>query len=87
MKNEFWILTTPGGEFIDYDEPMNMDWTLCSKRKVIDATGMPSKEEMDKGLQDILEDLVYVAASRIDKPRPSPETDKIIEWLLKLAAE
>lgn len=32
-----WILKTPGGEFIQYKEPKDYDWNLCSKREYVDA--------------------------------------------------
>lgn len=38
MNKEFiWILKTPGGTFVEYDEPMNYDWTVCSKQKYYKA--------------------------------------------------
>ena len=33
---ELWILKTPAGEMIEYDEPMGMDWKLCSKTLFIE---------------------------------------------------
>lgn len=33
---EFWILKTPGGEFIQYEEPMGYDWSRCKKMRVIE---------------------------------------------------
>ncbi len=39
MNKEFiWILKTPGGTFVEYDEPMNYDWTVCSKQKYYKAS-------------------------------------------------
>lgn len=44
----FWILKTPGGEFIEQDEPMNYDWKVCKKYKVVNG------EVFDEVLENFL---------------------------------
>lgn len=51
---EFWILKTPGAEMIEYDEPMNMDWTCCKKTQVIEIGALLEAEERIANLTEVL---------------------------------
>jgi hypothetical protein len=52
---EFWILKTPGGEFIEYDEPMNMDWTCCKKIHVIEKSAVDDLQAKYDALLGVFE--------------------------------
>lgn len=30
-----WILSTPGGDVTEYEEPMTQDWSVCKKTKYV----------------------------------------------------
>lgn len=46
-KRVFWILKTPGGEFLEYStEPMNYDWSCCSKLKLVPATELQRVQKL-----------------------------------------
>lgn len=42
VYKEFWILKTPGGDYIEYDEPMSYDWSRCRKIHVVEASALES---------------------------------------------
>ncbi len=50
IPRKWWILKTPGGTFLEYDEPMNYDWSLCSKVKVLEAAPVLAEIEQRKQL-------------------------------------
>lgn len=54
---EFWILKTPGAEMIEYDEPMNMDWTCCKKTQVIEIGALIEAEARIAKLTAALEEI------------------------------
>lgn len=43
---ELWTLKTPAGEMIEYDEPMGMDWKLCSKTLFIEKSAADKLADM-----------------------------------------
>lgn len=43
---EIWVLKTPGGEFIEYYEPMTMDWSRCSKIRYVVASAYEALKQM-----------------------------------------
>jgi hypothetical protein len=46
---KIWIFKTPGAESIWYDEPMNMDWSCCSKKQYISVDDLTAylKQRID----------------------------------------
>ena len=58
-----WILKTPGGEFIEFDEPMNYDWTLCSKKEFI---GLSAYQELEAKLAFTEEKLKQTQATVLE---------------------
>lgn len=54
MVYEIWILKTPGGEFIEYKEPMNYDWKECRKTKFVDAKSHGQLQKECDGVKELL---------------------------------
>jgi ribulose bisphosphate carboxylase small subunit len=70
---EYWILKTPGGEFVEHEEPMNYDWQRCKKIHVIEHTAYAEAIELLRECrrymeQDDCHDGTFVdAVAKIDK--------------------
>ena len=51
---QIWVLKTPGGEVIRYDEPMTMDWTVCGKQKFIQYEAYEHQEAVIDNLREMV---------------------------------
>lgn len=79
---EFWILKTPGGEFIEHDEPMTMDWSVCKKIHVIEKSAfdavvaeLEAVKAMEKSTYDLATQHLTEAQAKID--RLQAENEKV----------
>lgn len=45
---KFWIVKCSGNEWIEYDEPMTLDWTICKKIEVIEVAALDRSIELLK---------------------------------------
>ncbi len=53
--SEWWILKTPSGDFLEYDEPMGYGWTLCKKIHVIEKSAYDRLKDHADKLAEALE--------------------------------
>jgi len=87
---QFWILHTPGGNSLQYDEPMNMDWTCCKKTKLIDYESyLTLKEQAFKLKEKVVEyaESGLIEAFHCESDSLSDELDNFDSFLKTLESE
>ena len=60
---EWWILKTPGANFVELDEPMGMDWSVCKKTKVIEYSAFQAEREKVRRLTELVSKILKAKRS------------------------
>ena len=75
QPKEIWILKTPGGEFVEHDEPMNYDWRNCRKTKFVEYSAHDSLKKENEELKDRIGKLRKALQKYADSETHSKDKD------------